>query len=254
MLISRASILDQSASPEFLFDSHCHLQFSEFDEDRDQVIKRAKDSGIKKILIPATNYQDALKAIEIANKYPDYIEVGVGNHPYEADQTTAEAVKKFEELITSNKCVTAIGETGLDNVNCQIPIDIQIESLTKHTLLAYNSNLPIIIHTRETDELVGVVLDLLAKQSIKKAVFHCFSGSLETAKQIWNRGYKTSFSGNLTYKSNLELLEVAKKCPPELLLLETDSPYLSPIPDRGQRNEPYKVNLIANYLWPNNQD
>lgn len=250
MAIFRESLLDKTISPDFLFDSHCHLQFPEFDEDLDEVINRAKASKIQKVLIPATTYEDALKAIQIAQKYPDYIEVAIGNHPNTAHKSTPEQMALFSDLIKQHSCITAIGETGLDNVNCEHPLELQLQSLTKHAKLAYNSSVPLIIHTRETDELTDQVLSLLKSIGLERAVFHCFSGSLNTAKKVWERGYKTSFSGNITFKKNKELLEVAKQCPKDLLLLETDSPYLTPEPNRGKRNEPANIAFIAQLLWP----
>lgn len=238
------TILDTVVSKQNLFDSHCHLQMEEFDIDRDEVVTRAKQAGLQKVVMPGIDLQSSLKALEIAKKYPDFLEVGVGNHPYEADKSTDKCMAEFEKLIKENELVTAVGETGLDYFRSPIDPATQLSSLTKHAKLAKIHNLYLIIHTRETDECTPDALKVLQEQKVAKAIFHCFSGSLAMAQQVWQAGYKTSFSCNVTYPKNEALRAVMAACPPELLLIETDSPYLSPQGMRGERNEPANVTKI----------
>ncbi|PIQ79459.1 hydrolase TatD [Candidatus Peregrinibacteria bacterium CG11_big_fil_rev_8_21_14_0_20_41_10] len=242
------TILDTTLTPQNYFDSHCHLQFPEFDENRDEVINRARAAGLSKLLIPGTDFESSVKAVELANKYPDYIEAAIGNHPYEADKSTDAQMAQYEDLIKTNPTITAIGETGLDTFRNALDIQIQINSLTKHAKLAKFYNYYLIIHSRETDEVTSAILKILQEQKIEKVIFHCFSGSQETAKTIWSRGYKTSFSCNITYPKNEALLQTFKTCPASLRLLETDSPYLAPQSQRGKRNEPANVKDLLQYL------
>lgn len=223
-----------------LFDSHCHLQFPEFDQDRDQVIARAKQKELKYIICVGCDYESSKKAIELAKQYPGYIYATVGNHPYDADKS----MNKFQELIEANSDqVVAIGETGLDYFKNQLDPKIQKQSFRKHCQLAVKYNLPIIIHTRESDDCYPDAKQILQEIGVKKAIFHCFSGSRQTAKDIWQNNWKTSFALNTTYPKNKDLYEIARSCPTQNKLVETDSPYLSPQAKRGERNEPANLAL-----------
>lgn len=247
----RSTILSTTPTPTNIYDSHCHLQLPEFDNDRGNVIERAKQAGIKKIMLPAIDLSSAHAAIKLAQTMPDYFEVAVGNHPYSANQSTDDCMSAFSKLIESHPTiVTAIGETGLDYFRNDLPAKVQIESFIKHLELAKKFDLHVIIHTRETDTVTPDALKILQEQGIEgeQAIFHCFSGSLQTAEKVWAHGHKTSFTCNLTYSQNSELLNVFNACPPHLRLLETDSPYLSPQSKRGQRNEPANLAEIASLL------
>ncbi len=249
------SILETTVTPQNLFDSHCHLQFPEFSTDLPEVIERAKAAGLTKIIIPATCLADAPKAIEIAQTDPTFFEVGIGNHPYNADQTSEQCLAEFTQLIEQNRnVVTCLGETGIDTFKNKLSYEIQLEALTKQVLMCKNCDLWLILHCRanpgqETDALATAILELLQKHRITKAIFHCFGGSMTIAKTIWQNGYKTGFACNITYPQNNELLEIARACPPELRLLETDAPYLSPQSKRSFRNEPANIKDLIEWIW-----
>lgn len=242
------SILDSIVTPQNRFDSHCHLQLAEFDTDRDQVIANAKAAGLTKIVIPAIDYETAISAIAIAERDPQFFEVAVGNHPYNADQSTDQQMIQFQNLFDKHEVVTAVGETGLDYFRNKLDPQVQIESLTKHAQLAKANDSYLILHSRPLETTLDDLLKVLADQGNKKVIFHCFSGNLEQAKKIWNKGYKTGFGCNTTYTENAQLQAVMQSCPQELLLLETDSPYLPPATKRGERNEPKNLTQLS---WPN---
>lgn len=217
-----------------LFDSHCHIQFKDFDQDRAEVIARAKEE-LEYLVCVGCNYDSSLRAIELAKEHPGFIYATVGNHPYDADKS----MEGFEELIANNpEQIVAVGETGLDYFKNELDPEIQKESLRAHAELAKKFDLPIIIHTRETDDCYPDAKQILIEAGANKVILHCFSGSLTTAQDAWALGWKTSFALNTTYPKNEDLREVMRACPPHLKLIETDSPYLSPQDKRGQRNEP----------------
>jgi TatD DNase family protein len=218
-----------------LFDSHSHIHYSEFDLDREEVIERAKLSGLTGILCAGTNYQDSVKAINLAKANPGFIYASVGNHPYEADKS----MFNFEDLITENQdVVVAIGETGLDYYNSKVSKNIQQESFQAHCLLANKFSLPVIIHLREFKDCYEDAKKILLETNTKKAIFHCYTGDATSAREIWSYNWKTSFGLITLYPKNKELLEIYNACPEELKLHETDSPYLPPQSKRGKRNEP----------------
>lgn len=217
-----------------LFDSHCHIQFPQFDEDRDEVIARAKEE-LEYLVCVGCNLESSKRAIQLSKQHPGFIYATVGNHPYDANKS----MEGFEELITENPDqVVAVGETGLDYFKNELDPEIQKESLKRHAELAVKFDLPIIIHTRETDECYPDAKEILNAAEVKKVILHCFAGSTATAKDAWAQGWKTSFALNTTYPKNEELREIMAVCPPELKLIETDSPYLAPQDKRGERNEP----------------
>jgi TatD DNase family protein len=217
-----------------LFDSHCHLQYPDYDHDRDEVIQNAKNVGLTHIICVGTDLEESKKALELAKKHPGYIYATVGNHPYQADKS----IDRFEELITNNPNeIVAIGETGLDYFKSPIDHQIQKDSFKKHCELAVKFDLPVIIHLREIEDCYQDALQILKETNCKKAIFHSFSGNLIMAQEIWSLNYKTSFSLMLTYPKNTELREVYKQCPSHLKLHETDGPYLPPQNKRGLRNE-----------------
>lgn len=228
-----------------LIDSHCHLQFPEFDQDRDQVVLGAKRAGLQGIVCVATKEQDSFQAIKLAQKHSGYIYATIGNHPYNADQS----IKNFETIIEENSDhIVAVGETGLDYYRSPIHPNIQKESFRNHCLLAVKYNLPIIIHLREFNDCYEDAKQILMETKVKKAIFHCFSGNIVSAKEIWSNNWKTSFALNTFYPKNKELLEIFKQCPPHLKLIETDSPYLPPFLHRGQRNSPEYLEDIVTML------
>jgi TatD DNase family protein len=173
--------------------------------------------------------------LELAKEHPGFIYSSVGNHPYDADKS----MEEFEKMIQENPDeIVAIGETGFDYFRCKIPKTTQRNSFAKHCELALKYNLPVIIHLRPVEEAAQDAIEILNDLQFKKAIFHCFNGTMKMAEEIWEKGWKTSFSLVTTYPQNNELREIFKKCPPELKLVETDSPWLAPQSHRGKRNEP----------------
>lgn len=223
-------------------DSHAHIQYEDFDADRDEVIQRAKDAGLKFIVCIGTNLESTKQGVALAKKYPGYVYATVGNHPYEADNS----MDGFEELIDANKeYIVGIGETGLDFFRSQVPHDVQMESFKSHSKLAKKYDLPIIIHLREVDDCYPFAINILKEIGVPKAIFHCFAGTRQMAEEIWSNGWKTSFSLMITYPKNAELREIYENCPLVNLLVETDSPYLPPQKKRGERNEPGELAVLT---------
>ncbi|MCM8783658.1 MAG: YchF/TatD family DNA exonuclease [Candidatus Omnitrophica bacterium] len=220
-----------------LIDTHCHLDFSEFDKDRDEVINRAKDRGVKYFINVSSDYSSNLKSLELANKYPE-IYVSLGIHPHYAKDVDESIFERIRELAKENKKVIAIGEVGLDFYKNISPKEIQLEIFKRFLELAEELNLPVIVHNRNAPK---EILEVIKKFSLK-GVFHCFSGDNDFLKEVLNLGFYISFTANITYPNAENLCEIVKETPIEKILLETDSPFLSPQEKRGLRNEP--ANLV----------
>lgn len=227
-----------------LVDSHCHLNFSEFKDDLPETIKRAWDQGIKTILTVNTRLSEARDIQKIADTYP-HVFCSVGVHPHDAADYADVDLKTQIMTLARHKKVVAIGETGLDYFYNKSPKNIQIDSFEQHLDASIDLDLPVIIHTREADE---DTIMCLKKFPAAKGVFHCFSGSENLARQALALDYYISFSGILTFKKAEELREIAKFIPLDRILVETDSPFLAPIPHRGKRNEPAYTAHTAEFL------
>jgi TatD DNase family protein len=233
-----------------MIDTHCHLDFKDFDRDRDGVIDRAKRSGISRIINVGSSIEGSLRALELAKKY-DIIYASVGIHPHEAVLATDSAIKELK-IIAKNDKVVAIGEVGLDYYRNLSPKETQIKVFEKFIDLALELDLPLIIHAREACK---DVLDMLTQYSIPntqypiRGVIHCFSGDGQFLKECLELGFNISFTSNLTFKKAQALREVAKTVPIEKVLLETDAPYLAPEGMRGKRNEPaYLTHLVDEWV------
>lgn len=225
-----------------LFDSHAHLDDSRFDEDRDAVIKRAKEKGVQYILNPGADLNTSINAVSLAEEY-DMIYAAVGVHPHDVkdmDEATLGIIKSF----TSKEKVVAIGEIGLDFHYDHSPREDQRKWFRRQIELAKEVKLPIIVHDREAH---GEVFDILKEYKAGEfgCVMHCYSSSLELAREYVKRGIYISLAGPVTFKNAAKTYEVAKEIPLEWLLVETDCPYLAPIPYRGKRNEPAYVRQVA---------
>lgn len=222
-----------------IIDSHCHLDMSDYGEEIDEVVKRAQNAGIGLILTVATTPEEYEKALEIAKKYP-FIYAAFGIHPEIAGSGYQITVDELVRKLNAPKLI-AVGETGLDYFYGADTKQAQKELLRIHCTAARQVGKPIIIHTRDADDdLIEIIEDELKKGSFK-GVIHCFSSGDKLAQKALEWGFYISFSGILTFKKALELQEMAKKIPLERLLVETDAPFLAPVPYRGKRNEPAYV-------------
>lgn len=225
-----------------LIDSHAHLDASQFDADRDEVIHRARQAQVEWILTVGANLVESQKAVEIAQQYPQIL-AAVGVHPHDAQGVTEEVYSGLKNLSQSKK-VVAIGEIGLDFYRQLSPLEIQREVFRRQIQLARELHLPIIIHDREAH---GEVIDILRseKASEVRGILHCFSGDYQLAKDAMDMGFYISISGIVTFHNAAWLREVVKEIPLDSLLIETDCPYLAPVPKRGKRNEPAYITYTA---------
>ncbi|MCD6435748.1 MAG: TatD family hydrolase [Clostridiales bacterium] len=225
-----------------LFDSHAHVNDEKYKDDQHEMIMRAYESGVKLIMLPSTSIETSLSAIEVSNKY-DFIYSAVGIHPHDTKNMNEITLEKIKKLLENPK-VKALGEIGLDYYYDFSPRDIQKKWFEEQLNLAKEFNLPVIIHDRDAHK---DVMDILTKVDAFKTgvVMHCFSGSKELALEYVKKGAYISFAGPVTFKNARKAKEAAAIVPLDRVLIETDSPYLSPEPFRGKRNEPEKVRFVA---------
>ncbi|MDD5562068.1 MAG: TatD family hydrolase [Candidatus Omnitrophica bacterium] len=223
-----------------LVDTHCHLDFEQFDPDRDAVIRRAVDAGIGYFVNIGSTLASSGAACKLAAEYAE-VYAGVGVHPHDADSFNQETEDKLRELALKNK-VVAIGETGLDYYRNLSSEACQLNAFNKQIKLAKDLNLPLVVHSRQAE---GQVIRVLRSAMPLKAVIHCFSGDEGFLRECLSLGFFISFTCNITYKKAQGLRDLVKLVPLEKLMLETDAPYLSPEGFRGKRNEPAQVKLLA---------
>jgi TatD DNase family protein len=227
-----------SAQP-FLVDSHCHLDFPELSGDADGVLARAQSAGVGHLLTIGTKITKFDGVLAMAERFEN-VSCSVGIHPHEAGVEPAMDVGKLMDLANHPK-VVAFGETGLDFFYEHSPREDQERSFRVHIAAAREADLPIIIHTRDADpEMAAILEDEMGKGAFK-GVIHCFSSGPELAEKALDLGLYISFSGIVTFKKAVELRAVAKSVPLDRILVETDSPYLAPVPHRGKTNEPAYV-------------
>ncbi len=222
-----------------LIDSHCHLYLGSSAKDLSNIIDHAKDNGVGKYVCPGIDIATSKKSIEIAANH-DEVFAAVGIHPHDAKDAPDKYIETLENLAKEEN-VVAIGEIGLDFYRNISDPKIQFDVFRRQIELAQRLDLPIIIHNREADE---EIINTLKDFQPVNGVAHCFSSDLETANVLMELGLYISFAGNLTYKKS-GLPEVVKNIPLDRILVETDSPYLSPIPYRGKENEPSRVSVVA---------
>ncbi len=232
-------------------DSHCHVDGAEFDADREEVIARAQNAGVKMMLVVGTgephsgNFE---RAVALAEKHEN-IFAAVGVHPHDAKTFDSEAENQLINLVKSSKKVVAWGEIGLDFYYENSTRNVQEEVFRRQIRLAKNLDLPIIIHSREADaETVKVLREECSEKNFPGGVMHCFGGTAEMAKSLMDIGFLISFAGNVTFKKAENLRDAARVVPLDKLLIETDCPYLAPVPFRGKRNEPGFVVETAKFL------
>ncbi|MFH1092859.1 MAG: TatD family hydrolase [Candidatus Omnitrophota bacterium] len=233
-----------------LIDTHCHLDFKQFDADRQDVINRAKEQGIGYIINVAADLKGSVQSLKLAAEY-DCIFATAGIHPHYALKTGEDELRQLREL-TENKKIVALGEVGLDYYNHEAEhflIDRKIKLKQQELLCAFieiarERQLPIIFHCREAhDDLLAILKDNLKGRV--KAVVHCFSGSKEFLRNCLELGIKVSFTANITYKKADDLRDIVSYVPLEEMFLETDAPFLAPQAKRGKRNEPSYTEYIA---------
>ena len=224
-----------------LVDSHCHLNFPEFENDLDQVIQNANQQGVTTLLTVNTRLDQTAHLRQIAETY-DRVFFSVGVHPHDAAEFVSKDLMVSLKELTKHPKAVGIGETGLDYHYNHSSRQDQLDSFHQHLQASADLALPIIIHTREADEDTLTCLDDHPKA---KGVFHCFSGSADLARAALDRGFYLSFSGIITFKSAEELRQVVQFAPMDRILVETDSPFLAPIPHRGKRNEPAYTRINA---------
>lgn len=221
-------------------DSHAHLNDPAFDEDIDDVIERAKRGGIGWVVVPGYDIESSKKAIQLAHQFPDFIYAAVGWHPHDADQFNESDWEKMVSLFDEEK-VVAVGETGLDFYKRYSKKEAQKTLFLKHIEAALEKDLPIIMHVRAA---FPEIFSIISKYPRLKGVFHCFSGGEDEAMEGIKLGFFISFSGLITF-SGKKLEDALVKVSKEKLLIETDAPYLAPVPHRGKRNEPYFLPFIG---------
>jgi len=223
-------------------DTHAHLFSPEFNEDLDAVIERAKESGIDYIIVPATDLETSAKVIELIDKY-EFIYGAIGVHPHETKNWDNSFIEKIEKF-ASHKKIVGIGEIGLDYYYDFSPKEKQIEAFKAQLDLALRLNKPVIIHNRESDEDMMLIIRSYQDTGLR-AQFHCYSGNFENARELVKLNHFISFTGNITFKKSDQLRDVLSKMSLESIMLETDSPFMTPEPNRGKRNEPAMVKTIA---------
>lgn len=233
---------------EFI-DSHTHLAYDSFTGEEADLVDRARAAGIVHAVNPGITEASTAKALELAERFPDFLSVGIGVHPNDAAEWQPGTYARFAAL-GAHPRVVAVGETGLDYYRTWCPADVQQRVFRDHIRLAKELGKPIIIHTRNRDtdrEADADLLRLLAEEGAAEVggVMHCFSGDWEHAQRSMALNFRISFAGNLTYKNAKTLHDVAARVPLDQVLIETDAPFLTPEPLRGKRNEPALVVRVA---------
>jgi TatD DNase family protein len=225
-----------------LVDSHAHLEMPDFKKDLEAVIQRAKESGIGYIFTVGTEKRDWKRALEIANSHPSVYAI-LGVHPHNAKEIDGETYPALQELCRDER-VKAYGEIGLDFYRNLSPRDIQLKRFREQIGFAKEQGLPIVVHDREAHQ---ETLEILRSEKASECggIIHCFSGDYEMAKACMDMGFYISIPGSITFNNAERFREIVKKLPLDSLLVETDAPFLTPIPFRGKRNEPSYVRYTA---------
>jgi TatD DNase family protein len=234
-----------------LVDSHCHIDGEQFDADRDEVVQRAREAGVGTMLNVGTgdpHTDDFRRAVETAEKYDD-VYAAVGVHPHDAKLYDDKAEDHLLELIASSEKAIAWGEIGLDFYYDHSPRDVQIDVFRRQIRKAAELDLPIIIHSRDADdETVEILKHECTGNDFRGGIMHCFGGTADMAVKLIDLGFLISFAGNVTFKKADNLRDAARVVPLDKLLVETDCPFLTPVPFRGKRNEPAFVEHTARFL------
>ena len=225
-----------------IFDSHAHYNDEQFDIDRDALLASLPEAGIVGIINCGTDVESSIASIEMAEKYP-FVYAACGYHPESALEFNEERLSEIEKMLSHEKCV-AVGEIGLEYHYDFVPKDVQKYVFEKHLELAVKYDMPVIVHDREAH---ADTLELLKKYN-PKGVLHCYSGSAEMAKEILKMGMYIGLGGAATFKNAIKPVEVAEMIPLDRLLLETDCPYMAPVPMRGKRNNSAYISYVADKI------
>ena len=227
-----------------LFDTHAHMDDRAFDADRSQLLEQLPRQGIAYLMNPGCSLASSRNADLLSKQYA-YIYAAVGSHPDAADEVNDAVLEEYRKLCRQNPKIRAIGEIGLDYHYEDIPRDLQKRAFRAQMALAAELGLPAIVHERDAH---GDGMQIVSEFPAVTGVFHCYSGSLEMAQWLVERGWYIGFTGVLTFKNAKKALEVATNIPLERLVLETDCPYMAPEPFRGKRNDPGKLYRMAEKL------
>lgn len=228
-----------------LFDTHCHLDDERFDADRNELIQALPEQGLDYCVTVGSDLESSKRSIALAQQYR-HVYAAVGVHPHEAAKAPQDYLAQVKELLMKDK-VVALGEIGLDYYYDFSPRDLQKQMLSEQMDLAFEMRKPVILHVRDAH---GDMIDLLRerKEKLPQGVLHCFSGSAESAAEYVRLGFYISFAGPITFKNAGKLTLAAQAVPEDRILIETDSPYLAPVPKRGKRNDPSLVRHVCNKL------
>lgn len=227
-----------------LFDTHAHLDDHAFDADRESLLEALPEQGIGLLMNPGCSLASSRNASELSKRY-DCVYAAVGSHPDAADEVDGQVLEAYRALCGENPKIKAIGEIGLDYHYEDIPRSLQCRAFRLQMGLARDLSLPVIVHEREAHE---DGMKIVSEFPEVTGVFHCYSGSLEMAKWLVDRGWYIGFTGVLTFKNARKAVEVAGSLPLDRIVLETDCPYMSPEPFRGKRNDPGKLYRMAERL------
>ena len=228
-----------------MIDSHCHLDHEPLLSDLSNVLKRSKDVGIEKLLTISTSFESFAKVKELINR--DKIIYGtIGIHPHESSKNIITS-KQIVENLNENSKIIGIGETGLDFYYNNSEKDKQIASFKEHIDASIKTNIPLIVHSRNAEEETFDILNKYKNENLK-ILMHCFTGSKEFSKKLLNLNAYFSASGIITFKNSANLQDTFKSLPLNKILIETDSPYLAPVPKRGKKNEPSFIDFTATKL------
>ncbi|MDT5159624.1 MAG: TatD DNase family protein [Acidobacteriota bacterium] len=231
-------------------DSHAHIDGEEYDADRDEVVERARAAGVGAILNVGTGdpHSGVLeRGVAVAEKY-EGVFAAAGVHPHDARLFDTDAERRLFDILRGSESVVALGEIGLDFHYDNSPREVQRAVFAKQLRMALELELPVIIHSREADRETVEILRAEYAGAVRGGVMHCFGGGLKMAEEVLELGFLISFAGNVTFKKAENLREVARIVPSRSLLVETDCPFLTPVPFRGRRNEPSHVVETARFL------
>ena len=217
-----------------LFETHAHMDDLAFQEDRESILEGLADKGVGLVMNPGCSLASSRNAVALAEKYP-FVYAAVGSHPDVADEVNEETLEEYRKLCKLHDKVKAIGEIGIDYHYEDIPRERQLKAFRMQMELAREVGLPVIVHEREAHEDGMAVVREFPDVT---GVFHCYSGSAEMARQLVDKGWYIGFTGVLTFKNARRAIEAVQALPLERIVLETDCPYMAPVPHRGKRNDP----------------